>query len=232
MLKNLELGKYDAIAFGPGLTTTVPALLTQVINTHCPLLLDADGLNLLANNNPIQQLKKRAERTAPTILTPHLGEFKRLFPDIHSPNSHSQGENSLPGDIAQQAAQASSVTILLKGPRSAVATGQNLWFNPYSTPALARGGSGDVLTGLMGGLLASAAQPGTWRNNPNVLTPSVVSAVWWHSQAALYASTQRTSLGVDPLHLAHALNPALQAAIASASLRLHSGLGTRSHPGG
>ena len=190
--KDLDLSKYDAIALGPGLTPTVPALLTQVIATDCPLLLDADGLNLLANNNPSQQLQSRK---SPTVLTPHLGEFKRLFPNI---------QDDLPGEIALKAAQLSRAIVLLKGPRSAISDGTNLWFNPTSTPALARGGSGDVLTGLMGGLMASAAQ------SNNKMTMAVVGAVWWHSQAAIYTEKERSLLGVDPLHLARSLNLALQ----------------------
>ncbi|MGB3294245.1 MAG: NAD(P)H-hydrate dehydratase [Phormidesmis sp.] len=201
---DLDLTKYDAIALGPGLTPTVPDLLRTVLDTDCPLLLDADGLNLLAKNDPIQTLQDRA---ALTILTPHLGEFKRLFPDIYE-----QGAEKMPGETARQAAQTSSATILLKGPRSAIADASGrLWFNPDSTAALARGGSGDVLTGLMGGLTASAAQSGAWQSHSETLTFAVLSAVWWHSQAALYASDQRTTLGVDPLQLTQALNPALQA---------------------
>ncbi len=194
---DIDLNKYDAIALGPGLTPAVPSLLTQVLTTGCPLLLDADGLNLLANNHPIQQLQ---DRKSPTILTPHLGEFKRLFPNIQA---------ELPGEIALKAAQVSSAIVLLKGPRSAIADRKNIWFNPQSTPALARGGSGDVLTGLMGGLLASAAQ------SNQETTSAVMGAVWWHSQAATYAEGERSLLGVDPLHLAQALNPALQAVMES-----------------
>lgn len=200
LLKNINLEKYDAIALGPGLTQTSPHLLKTVLSANCPILLDADGLNLLAKDNPIQQLQ---DRKAPTVLTPHLGEFKRLFPDI-------QSEDPLPGEMAQQAAQASSAIVLLKGPRSAIAHHQKLWFNPHSTPALARGGSGDVLTGLMGGLLAAAAQSDEWKTDSDILIPAVLGAVWWHSQAAIYASAQRTLLGVDPLHLARSLNLTLQ----------------------
>ena len=137
-------------------------------------------------------------------MTPHPGEFKRLFPDIK------EQDGSLPGEIAQKASQASSAIILLKGPRSAIAHSQNLWFNPHSTPALARGGSGDVLTGLMGGLLATAAQSNQWQKDSDTLISAVLGAVVWHSQAAIYASKQRTLLGVDPLHLARSLAPALQ----------------------
>ncbi|MEL6777701.1 MAG: NAD(P)H-hydrate dehydratase [Cyanobacteria bacterium J06597_16] len=206
LAQNLDVAKYDVIALGPGLTPTVPNLLAQIFSFRCPLLLDADGLNLLAQADPMQQLQSRP---APTVLTPHLGEFKRLFPDIHSSAADRSPNDCLPGAIALEAAKVSTATILLKGPRSAVASGQNLWFNPHSTPALARGGSGDVLTGLMGGLIASAAQSEAWKDHPDVLIPPVLGAVWWHSQAAIYASAQRTVLGVDPLHLAQALNPSL-----------------------
>ena len=207
--KNFELDKYDAIAFGPGLTATVPALLETVLSAECPLLLDADGLNLLAQQAPIKKLKSRS---MPSILTPHTGEFKRLFPDAPTV--------AMPGAVVHQASKESGTVILLKGPRSVIATPNQLWFNPHSTPALARGGSGDVLTGLIGGLLASATKaalsdkPITGEDK-EILTLSalraVVSAVWWHSQAAIYASKGRTVLGVDPLYLAQNLHPALSA---------------------
>ena len=206
--EEIALEKYDAIALGPGLTQASPQLLKTVLDADCPLLLDADGLNLLAKDQPIQQLQ---DRQSPTVLTPHLGEFKRLFPEIADQDSQ------LPGEIALKAAQLSSAIVLLKGPRSAIATPQKLWFNPHSTPALARGGSGDVLTGLMGGLLASAAQSEQWKNEPYSLVSAVLGAVWWHSQAAMYASSQRTLLGVDPLHLARSLNTALQNTLSTAS---------------
>ena len=202
--------KYDAIALGPGLTTAVPTILDAVFGAPIPLLLDADGLNILASRDPVSLLKERA---APTVLTPHLGEFKRLFSNLYS-SLHSgfreKGESFLPGELAWLAAQVSGATVLLKGPRSVIASDQTIWFNPHSTPALARGGSGDVLTGLMGGLMASAAQDKAGQGTFDWLTSAVLGAVWWHSQAAIYASRERTLLGVDPLHLARSLNPALE----------------------
>ncbi len=195
----VDLSQYDAIAFGPGLTPTAPNLLKTVLKANCPVLLDADGLNLLAQTDGVQTLKAR---TKETVLTPHLGEFKRLFGEIYDQRS----DQTLPGEIAAQAARASGAIVLLKGPRSAIAAEEKLWFNPESTSALARGGSGDVLTGLMGGLLAARS-----RALPDSdLTSAVAGAVWWHSQAAIYASEQRSVLGVDPLQLAHSLNPALR----------------------
>jgi len=231
----IDLGKYDAIAFGPGLTPTAPELLTAVLNADCPILLDADGLNLLAKTNVVQTLQSR-EKT--TVLTPHVGEFKRLFGEvsIEEVSTELDGQTlpgEMPGEIAARAAQKSGAIVLLKGPRSAIASAQNLWFNPESSSALARGGSGDVLTGLMGGLLAARAQAfaddklsyddlsskkrSDQANNNNLrdnlnsyFFPAVAGAVWWHSQAALYASEQYSVLGVDPLRLAHSLDPALR----------------------
>ncbi len=213
-----DLEKYDAIAFGPGLTPAAPALLEKVLAAKCPLLLDADGLNLLAKDEPRKRLQARS---MPTVLTPHAGEFKRLFPGKLSPGENNPYQSPMPGKVVHQAAMESSAIILLKGARSAIASPDQLWFNPHSTPALARGGSGDVLTGLMGGLLASTAKETAQQDDnqtPNQTSKSaslnaVLSAVWWHSQAALYASKQRSILGVDPFHLAQALNSALQAAI-------------------
>lgn len=203
---SFEIDKYDAIAFGPGLTPTVPALLETVLSADCPLLLDADGLNLLAQDAPIKKLQSRS---MPTVLTPHTGEFKRLFPG--APDA------AMPGDVVHQVSKDSGAVILLKGPRSVIATPDQLWFNPHSTAALARGGSGDVLTGLMGGLLASAAKAAEAKTKDEALTSSIVkavsSAVWWHSQAAIYACKDRTVLGVDPLHLSRCLNLALSKAI-------------------
>ena len=197
----LDLEKYDAIALGPGLTTDAATVFEQVFSRNLPLLLDADGLNILAEQGATEALKKRE---SPTVLTPHAGEFKRLFSRIQA------NEDFLPGEIAQQAAQASGAIVLLKGPRSAIAYQNRLWFNPDSTAALARGGSGDVLTGLMGGLLANAAQPKDWKENQSALTSAVIGAVWWHSQAAIKLSQKRTVLGVDPLQLAQTLNSALK----------------------
>jgi NAD(P)H-hydrate epimerase len=78
---------------------------------------------------------------------------------------------------------------------------------PESTPALARGGSGDVLTGLIGGLLAQGT------GAASALDAALVGA-WWHGQAARAAAAERTELGVDGTHLAQYLNPVLAQVLA------------------
>lgn len=190
--EGFELDKYDAIAAGPGMTKAAKPIIQQLLETDVPLLLDADGLNILADLGPIPTC---SNRSAPTILTPHLGEFKRLFPDL------AQQESTT---AVQTAAKKSQAIVLLKGARTAIADpGGTVSFNPESTPALARGGSGDVLTGLMGGLVAQVAL----RSQP--LAPVVGAAAWWHSQAAILAAQERTELGVDAHILSEYLLPAL-----------------------
>ena len=107
------------------------------------------------------------------------------------------------------AAELCSAVVLLKGARVCIswqAEGDSTvtYVNPESTPALARGGSGDVLTGLLGGLLASAIV----RKSP----PESVAAtaVWWHAQAGILAAKERTELGVDAFTLTQYLIPALR----------------------
>ncbi len=190
----LDLSRYDAIACGPGLTLDALPLVQQVLASDRPLVLDADGLNALAQLGTEATLRSR---TALTILTPHWGEFQRLFP------AFTAGGDRL--SSVQQAAQSTAAIVLLKGARTAIADPTRLSINPDSTPALARGGSGDVLTGLIGGLVAQAIAA----KHPATALDWVAAAAWWHAQAGLWAAAQRTVLGVDPVTLAASLLPAL-----------------------
>lgn len=190
-----DFSRYTAIACGPGLTLDAPAAVPAVLSADCPLLLDADGLNLLAQLGTLSSLSKR--RSA-TVLTPHLGEFKRLFPDlVHLSCDRIRA--------AQTAAQASGAIVLLKGARTAIAHPHgSVWLIGESTPALARGGSGDVLTGLVGGLMAQShmiEQP---------LEAVVATGAWWHAQAGILAAQERTELGVDAFTLSQFLSRALK----------------------
>lgn len=138
---NLE--KYNAIGIGPGLgqnKATKDVLLDVIRNSHVPLVIDADGLNLLdetdLSNLPVN-----------SIITPHPKEFERLFGKTE--NSHARIS------LLQKKAASLKIIILLKGHHSAIAfpNGQ-LYFNSTGNPGMAKGGSGDVLTGLITGLVA------------------------------------------------------------------------------
>lgn len=192
--EGLEFSKYSTVACGCGITPQAIAVVQHVLTANCPLILDADGLNILATLAPLPRL---SQRPAPTVLTPHLGEFQRLFPALAEPDTDRM-------TAVQTAAQQSGAIVLLKGARTAIATPEgNVWLNPDSTPALSRGGTGDVLTGLMGGLLAQ----GKMRETP--IEQSVFSAAWWHSQAGMMAAEARSVLGVDASTLIHYLIPAI-----------------------
>ncbi len=188
-----ELSSFNAIACGPGLTLEAMPMLQEVLASDRLLVLDADGLNILAQLGTIPTLLKRQ---AATILTPHTGEFKRLFPDAGDPTKDRVS-------AVRTAAAISGAVVLLKGARTAIANASSsVWLNPESTPALARGGSGDVLTGLLGGLIAQPlAMP---------LEATVATAAWWHSQAGILAAQERTQLGVDAFTLTQYLIPVLR----------------------
>ncbi len=92
----------------------------------------------------------------------------------------------------------------MKGARTAIANSDgHVWIVPESTPALARGGSGDVLTGLLGGLLAQGV------NKDVAIAQIVATAAWWHAQAGILAAQERTELGVDAYTLTQYLLPVI-----------------------
>lgn len=182
----VQLAKYQAIACGPGLTTEADAVVKSLLGVDCPLILDADALNIIAQTELINAI---SQRQFPTIMTPHLGEFKRLFPSIKHPERDRI-------TAVKQGAELSKSIVLLKGARTAIAIPSGeVWVLGESTPALARGGSGDLLTGLLGGLVAQ---------NPldTNLEKVVATGACWHSQGAILAAAVHTELGVDPLTLA------------------------------
>ena len=126
---------------------TVEALKALIQAAKVPLVLDADALNLLAENPAwFEFLPKN------TVLTPHPKEFERLFGKTASGFER----NSLQRKMAQK----HSIFIVLKGANTAIACPDGAsWFNSTGNPGMATGGSGDVLTGIITGLLAQGYTP-------------------------------------------------------------------------
>jgi len=188
------LQKYQALACGCGLSVEAFPIVEQVLNSDRPLVLDADGLNALASMGKSQITPKLNQRTSALIMTPHWGEFCRLFPDLREVERL---------EALKTAVNQTQATILLKGARTAIAfphgATSQVWINPESTPALARGGSGDVLAGLIGGMLAQGL----------TAKDVAIAATVWHSQTAIWLASQRTKMGVDPVTLAQNLLPFL-----------------------
>ena len=142
-------GTVQAWAVGPGLGTDEAALarLATVIAADVPVVVDADGLTLLAQHPEL--LAARAGR--PTVLTPHAGEFARVFPDLELADRIG---------AVRAAARRAEVTVLLKGSRTLVAAPDGrVLVNTTGSPVLATAGSGDVLSGMIGSLLAAGLDP-------------------------------------------------------------------------
>ncbi len=137
----------SAAAVGPGLgeeAQTPEVIRDLALRLELPLVLDADGLNAFAG-----RLEDLAGRPAATILTPHPGELGRL---LSWPTGRVVEERL---EAVREAARRSRSVVVLKGHRTLVADpGTGVWVNTTGNPGMATGGSGDVLTGLLGALLA------------------------------------------------------------------------------
>jgi hydroxyethylthiazole kinase-like uncharacterized protein yjeF len=140
-------GRVQAWAIGPGIGTgdTAHELLATVLASDVPVLIDADGLTVLAANREL------LPRRGPTLITPHAGELARLLnadrADIEAQRLH----------YATAAAAELGITVLLKGSTTVIAQpgeGLPVWVNSTGSSFLATAGSGDVLSGLAGSLLA------------------------------------------------------------------------------
>lgn len=142
--------KHGAVAVGPGIGTneeTIDALEALIKNVKSPLILDADALNCIAKRPALLSLLPLN-----TVITPHAGEFDRLFGD------HRTAEERLKKGI--EMAKYYSIIIVLKGHHTAVIrpTGR-VYFNSTGNPGMATAGSGDVLTGVITGFMAQGFRP-------------------------------------------------------------------------
>jgi NAD(P)H-hydrate epimerase len=140
-----ETGKYNAIGTGCGLGTrieTMKAFETLLKSSQIPIVIDADALNLLAMN---KELLKHIPKNS--ILTPHRGELKRLIGEWNSEDSKHRKTINLSSETQS--------IIVVKGAHTAIYLPDGkVYFNSTGNSGMAKGGSGDVLTGLITGLLA------------------------------------------------------------------------------
>jgi ADP-dependent NAD(P)H-hydrate dehydratase / NAD(P)H-hydrate epimerase len=144
-------GRVQAWVVGPGLGTGEPAgrIVETLLSTDLPVLVDADGIGWLAQHRDVV-----VGRSAPTLLTPHAGEFARLM-GVDRADVEAQRL-----DHVRRAAAELGVTVLLKGSTTLVASPRGeVRVNSAGTPYLATAGSGDVLSGICGALLAGGLPP-------------------------------------------------------------------------
>lgn len=138
--------KMDAVLIGPGLGCSYDTFeVTRFVleNFNGPVILDADGINVIAQHKDIVR-----SRTGQTVLTPHPGEFARLCSD-YACNAES----------ARRLAQELDAIIVLKGHRTVVTDGATTYVNTTGNPGMAVGGSGDVLAGMITALIGQRIAP-------------------------------------------------------------------------
>ena len=143
------IGGQQAIGFGSGMGQLADiSLLQRAIASHIPLVIDADGLNALSRSRELLRSLHRE-----VILTPHPGEMARLMGTEASEIQHD------PAGIALAAAKEWQCVVLLKGASTCISDGRRVVFSLAGNPGLAKGGSGDTLTGIITALLAQGLSP-------------------------------------------------------------------------
>lgn len=147
----IRLRRVNALAVGPGLSSepqTQRLVRGLVANGRVPMVLDADGLNAFAG-----RARELARAPGPLVLTPHDREFTRLF------GEHVPGAREARVRLAKKTAGRYHGVLVLKGSGTVVAEHGRFFVNSTGNPGLAKGGSGDVLTGVLGAFLAQGLRP-------------------------------------------------------------------------
>jgi NAD(P)H-hydrate epimerase len=175
------IDRFAALAIGPGLgrdERTQRAVRRVVAEAPVPIVVDADGLNALATDRGALE-QRHANALPAAVLTPHAGEYARLA-------RHPVGDDRLAA--ARNLAADTGSIVLLKGPGTVVALPDGrAAINTTDGGALATAGTGDVLTGMIGGLLAHGVAP----------FAAAASAAWLHGRAATVAATGDSLVASD-----------------------------------
>jgi NAD(P)H-hydrate epimerase len=191
------LSRMDAVALGPGLGLDPEAqAVARELAGHAsrPMVVDADGLTAL-----VGRLDLLRGAPAPRLLTPHPGEAARLLGQ-----SIAEVQADRPGSARRLAAE-SGALVALKGARTVVAAADGTAvLNPTGNPGMATGGTGDVLTGVVGGLLAQGVAP----------LAALTAAVYLHGAAGDLAAAARGTAGLVAGDLADALPAAIRQVLA------------------
>jgi NAD(P)H-hydrate epimerase len=142
------LPTYSSVVIGPGLGLRPDGrrVMEELLTSYQgPVVIDADGLNLIADHGLHGLLQAR---TAPTVLTPHPGEMARLL------GISKEEVRERPAEVLMEAVKRTHSVVLLKGAATLVASAEDtLYLNHYPNDGMATAGSGDVLAGMIGGLL-------------------------------------------------------------------------------
>lgn len=178
-----RLPQMDAVLVGPGLGQsegTLAVVRAVLENAQCPVVVDADGINVLSAHRDLLRGRK-----SPTILTPHDGEFARLGGVI--------GEDRMAA--AADLAEELGCTVLLKGHETCITDGTDGYINPTGNPGMAVGGSGDVLAGVITALLGAGLPP----------LEAAACGAWLHGAAGDRCAAELGQYGILPTDMLSAL---------------------------
>ncbi len=178
-----RLPKMDAVLIGCGLGQTDETLaVVKAVLKHatCPVVVDADGINVLSGHKDILRGRK-----APTVVTPHDGEFARLGGTI--------GEDRMASAV--ELAKDLGCIVLLKGHRTCVTDGLTGYINTTGNPGMAVGGSGDVLAGIIVSLLGQGIAP----------LEAAACGAWLHGAAGDLCAGEMGQYGMLPTDMLNVL---------------------------
>ena len=173
----------DAVLVGPGLGQsegTLAVVRAVLEKAECPVVVDADGINVLSAHRDLLRGRK-----SPTILTPHDGEFARLGGVI--------GEDRMAAAAAL--AEELGCVVLLKGHETCITDGTDGYINPTGNPGMAVGGSGDVLAGVITALLGAGLPP----------LEAAACGAWLHGAAGDRCAAELGQYGMLPTDMLSAL---------------------------
>lgn len=178
-----RLHQMDAVLVGPGLGQsegTLAVVRAVLEKAECPVVVDADGINVLSAHRDLLRGRK-----SPTILTPHDGEFARLGGVI--------GEDRMAAAAAL--AEELGCTVLLKGHETCITDGTDGYINPTGNPGMAVGGSGDVLAGVITAMLGAGLPP----------LEAAACGAWLHGAAGDRCAAELGQYGMLPTDMLSAL---------------------------
>ena len=178
-----RLGTMDAVLVGPGIGRSpgTRAVVTAVLESYQgPVVLDADGINVLSGHRDVLRGRKY-----PTILTPHDKEFRRIGGDLSVDRIQA----------AESFAREMGVVLLLKGHETIITNGQQTYVNGTGNPGMAVGGCGDVLSGMIVSLLGQGIEP----------LEAAAAAAWLHGKAGDVCAKELGQYGMLPTDMLRAL---------------------------
>lgn len=182
-----EIGRYlksvDAVLIGPGMGQSAGCLelLNYILSEYSgPVVVDADGINLLSTHKHILR-----GRTCPTILTPHAGEFARIAGAL--PVDRVVDAQALAGELG--------IILVLKGYNTVITDGNRTYINTTGNPGMAVGGSGDVLAGMIVSLIGQGIVP----------LEAAACAAWLHGTAGDQCAAELGQYGMLPTDMLHVL---------------------------